>query len=210
MMERLRKDAGTVHQSSMKRAWWGKLFLGAYWLAVSGLVYWESRRDPLTPILILLVCIAAQAAFLFDAGSGEPRPVPSWRRLAIAASVDAFFVWVLVFALSEGLSNGIPSMVGVGGYWGNQLAYALLGSVVIACLLLAWTRGNPLLRALRKMSVSLVVGSLLALAFTVPAYASSAKGGGMFPGLREGIALVVELAVLVWSLGPAIFLMIIR
>ena len=198
-----------IRAFTSRRKWYGKLFLGAYYLSVCGLVYWESRRDPFEPILILSLCLAAQAAFLFGAGSGEPRPVPSSRRLMVPALLAAFLIWILVYALSEGLANGIPLIFGVGGYWGSQAAYAVSGSIVIALLLLAWTRGDHLVRALRKMSGILVAGSLLALAFTVPAHVSSSKGGGMFPGLREGIGMIVELGVLVWSLGPAIFLIII-
>ena len=202
-------NASSEKAFTLNRKWFGKLFLCAYYLSVFGLVYWESKRDPLWPILILILCISAQVAFLFGAGSGEPCPVPPLRRLVVPASVAAFFVWVLVLALAEGLFNGIPLIVGVAGYWGNQSAYALSGSMVIASLFLAWTRGNHLVRALRKMSVVPVMGSLLALAFTVPEYFSSSKGGGMLPGLSEGISMIVESAVLVWSLGPAIFLIII-
>ena len=203
-------SASSVRAFTLNRKLFGKLFLCAYYLSLFGLVYWESKRDPFEPILILSLCVAAQVAFLFGAGISGLRPVPSLRRLIVPASVAALFIWVLVFALLEGLSNGIPLIVGAGGYWGNQLAYVLLGSMVIALLLLAWTKGNRLIGALSKMSGILVVGSLLALAFTVPAYYSSLKGGGMFPGLREGISMIVEVAVLVWSLGPAIFLVIIR
>ena len=161
------------------------------------------------PVILLAITVAALAVFILGAGRKDLcRPIRRPRRLfplAAAAFMATVLLVGLTWALSETfrIENGGSDEV-----WIWVLLAA--GWVFWGVVLFVYTRGLNRYQTIFGLTRLVFVGSLAELLATVPAHIFVTKRGGCFAGLATSLGILAGLFVMMWSFGPAIFLLFLQ
>ena len=160
--------------------------------------------------VMLGIFIAAQAMFIFGAGTIQLcRPIHR-RRLVIPVIAAAFMFAALLagflMAIAELLKLddgpdwvGILLMIGLGLSW-----------IGWGILLYFHVRYRPRFRAISRIANMLFAGSLLELLATVPAHIIVSRRPGCLVGLMTMLGIVAGCSVMFFSFGPMILLLFLR
>jgi hypothetical protein len=108
----------------------------------------------------------------------------------------------LTWALAE-----VFRVDGDGG--GDLLIWCLLGATWLfwGVVLFVYTRKLSRFQTIFQLARLVFVGSLAELLAAVPSHIFVTKRGGCFAGIGTGLGIIAGLFVMVWSFGPAIFLL---
>lgn len=194
------------------------IFLGLFLALSAALFLVYLANDPgwnaLAWGVAALLFVASQALFIFGAGTwdlGRPvRKIHLWIPITVATILFAVLSAGFVLALSELFrwkldtpgSEVLPVIV----VWS-----ALIGSwIVWGVLLWIYTYRVDRFRALHRMTSWLFLGSIAELLAAVPAHILVTRRPGCLLGLATGAALIAGLAVMVWTFGPMVILLVLR
>lgn len=157
-------------------------------------------------LIAIAVGLLCQAVFLV--ARGDPRllrPVTFHRAVApgiIAGLMAAVLLSGMGCALAELLRFDFP-----GQSW---LTLVFLSSWAFWAILFAMVAfGTEHVRALRRVVLLLISGSLLQLLATVSAHITVMRRGGCLVGIGTGLGVSAGVAVLFWAFGPGIALLFI-
>jgi len=176
------------------------LVLGLFVLGLSG------SQDDDGLWIVLAVTIAADALFILGAGSKDLfRPIRR-PRLLLPVVAASFMLAVLVvgltcalvelFLIRPGDFQWLLLFVGVWIFW--------------AFLLYVYTRPVHRYQVIYRLARLVFAGSLAELLAAAPAHILVSRRGGCFVGLNTFLAILAGLYVLIWSFGPAIFLLFLQ
>ncbi len=189
---------------SMKRLRWVLLVL--YLLVIAaGLI---TALVTLEGGLALLIGLVLLTQGLFLAVRTDPRilvPVEP-RRLILPVIVGGFMLAVLVAGLSMAMleyfkvNDDDPMML----IW---LIANVAGWGLWAGLFYLYCRRTDYLRAIRRMVLVLIGGSLLQLMATIPSHMIVIRRPGCFVGIGTAMGIMAGLLVMFWAFGPGILLL---
>ncbi len=158
--------------------------------------------------IVLGITIAADALFILGAGNKDLfRPIRR-RRFLLPLAAASFMLAVLVGGLT--LSLGELFRVSDAGsaweFWGP------IGTCWIfwGILLYAYARQLSRYQAIFRLSKLVFAGSLAELLAAAPAHIIVSRRTGCFVGIATGIGVLAGLYVMIWSFGPAIFLLFLQ
>jgi hypothetical protein len=194
----------------MRRLRW--VFLGLFLALALSLFLLPQTRDSgwgtVHWLIVFLLFFASQALFIFGAGTWDlSRPVRKrhlWLPVTILAAMFAVLTAGVWLALSELFRLGDSAV------W----LFLFIGSWMIwGVLLWIYTYRIDRFRALHRMTSWLFLGSIAELLAAVPAHILVTRrrpGCLSFEGLRTGIGMMAGIAVMVWALGPAVVLLVLK
>jgi hypothetical protein len=160
-------------------------------------------------LVVFAIAVGSQCLFLLGAGYKDLcRPIRRPRLLlpvAMAALMLGVLTFGLTLALAELLKLDGPTL-------GGQTLWICLGLnwLVWSVLLLAHTQHLGRFHAVHRLARYVFAGSLAELLASIPAHILVERRGGCFAGLGTGIGMLAGLGVMIWSFGPAIFLLFLQ
>jgi hypothetical protein len=191
----------------------GWVFLALYLALVLGLaafLFSSDESDRLVVSLVPLgVLFGGQALFLFGAGTADLcRPIRKgrlWMPVLVAATMLALLAAGLVIALAEFFYQDDKP-------WFEWAFWVIVLSTWLGwgVLLWAYTHAAERYRALGRMAAVVFAGSLAELLATIPAHLVVRRRPGCFVGLGTMLGLIAGVYVMLWSLGPAAVLLVLR
>lgn len=199
-------------RSDMRVLRW--VLLGIYALVVLaplGLLVYEP--DAAIPFLIMGgILIAAQALFIFGAGTIQLcRPIKKRRLVApviVAALMFTLLVVGLLIALSElfRIDETVDEDLFVIAFWG----FIALSWIGWGVLIFSYAKDRPRFAVLSRISAALFAGSLLELLATVPSHMIVIRRPGCLVGVGTMLGIVAGLNVMFFSFGPMVLLLFLR
>lgn len=197
-------------RSDMRILRW--VFLGLYILLLLSLVGFSTLHPSEPFFLICLgVLLAAQAIFIFGAGTIQLcRPIRK-RRLVLPVAVSALMLSLLLLGLSLALMelfqlDPFRDNTDVIIFWGLML----LSWVYWGVLLLAYTRRLQRFATMSRLANVLFAGSLAELLATVPSHIIVSRRPGCLVGMGTMMGIIAGVSVMVFSFGPMIVLLFLR
>jgi hypothetical protein len=191
----------------MRAVRWVLLLL--YLLLVGGLSAMALSSDEALVWIPVGVALLAWAVFLLGAGHRDLfRPIRR-PRIFLPVVSASFMLTVLMASLAAALGElffvessgeGAWSLI---GFWGSLLATWIFWGII----LYAYTRDLPRYDAIFQLAQFLFAGSIAELLATVPSHLIVSRRSYCLAGLSTGIGLMAGLLVMLWSFGPAIFLL---
>jgi hypothetical protein len=168
-----------------------------------------ANEDRTALCVVLGVTIAADALFILGAGHKDLfRPIRR-RRLVLPVAAAAFMLAVLLVSLTFALADLFripPHGDSDWAFWPFIGASWLFWGV----LLYAYTRKLSRYQAIYRLAKLVFAGSLAELLAAAPAHIIVSRRSGCFVGLVTGISVIAGLYVMIWSFGPAIFLLFLQ
>jgi hypothetical protein len=158
--------------------------------------------------IVLAVTIAADALFILGAGKKDLfRPIRR-RRLLLPVAAASFMLAVLVI----GLTLSVAELFRFPGNSSGSFVWWLLGAcwTFWGILLYVYTRRLDRYRAVFGLAKLVFAGSLAELLAATPAHIIVSRRTGCFVGIGTGLGVVAGLYVMIWSFGPAIFLLFLQ
>jgi hypothetical protein len=177
---------------------------------LSALGLWRSERSDRVAVgIISAVTVAADALFILGAGSKDLfRPIRR-RRLVLPLLAASFMLAGLVGGLALALAELF--YLHKSDDWGWAIwAIIAISWVFWGVLLYVYTRRLPRYRAIHRLATLLFSGSLAELLAAAPAHIIVSRRGGCFTGIYTAIGVLAGLYVMIWSFGPAIFLLFLQ
>ena len=158
--------------------------------------------------IVLGITIAADALFILGAGNKDLfRPIHR-RRLLLPLVAASFMLAVLV----GGLTLALGELFRVSEAGSDGKFWTLIGTCWIfwGILLYVYTYRLGRYQAIFRLAKLVFVGSLAELLAATPAHIIVSRRTGCFVGLATGIGVLAGLYVMIWSFGPAIFLLFLQ
>jgi hypothetical protein len=177
-------------------------------LLVTGLLSSVLISGDIWTWIVAGVTLLSQALFILGAGHKDLfRPIRRPRILFPVATASLMLTALLggltialmelFFMDEDGMDEGAVafwvSMLATWGFW--------------ATVLYAYTRNMPRHQAILNMARLIFAGSIAELLATVPSHIFVSRRSGCFAGISTAIGLFAGLLVMIWSFGPAIFLL---
>lgn len=190
------------------------VFVGLYaCLAIVPIAFAVGEGEVVGSLLVMFaIMIAAQAMFIFGAGTIQLcRPIRK-RRLLIPVVVASLMFTLLAaglcFSLSElfYVEKHVNEDVFLFGFVGILLASWIGWGTMIYSYAKNWQR----FRVLSRVSSMLFAGSLLELLATVPSHVIVIKRPGCLVGLGTMLGIIAGLNVMFFSFGPMIVVLFLR
>lgn len=176
---------------------------------VGGLVAWGLSGEDAWPVIVVLaITLASMALFILGAGSKDLcRPIRRPRLLmpvAAASLMLAVLVAGLTMAFGELFRFQDEDTTG-----GALLAWATLLATWIfwGVLLYAYTRNLQRYQAVFQLAKLVFAGSVAEMLAAVPSHLIVSRRPGCLVGLATAIGILAGIYVMIWSFGPAIFLL---
>jgi hypothetical protein len=91
-------------------------------------------------------------------------------------------------------------------FWGSLLATWIFWAI----LLYAYTRKMSRYQTIFQLARFIFAGSIAELLASVPSHIFVSRRGGCFAGIMTAMGVLAGLLVMIWSFGPAIFLLFLR
>ena len=183
------------------------LYLGLI-LGLFALGIWGNEHTGVVAWIVLGITIAADALFILGAGNKDLfRPIRR-RRLLLPLAAASFMLAVLV----AGLTLSLAELFRVSDEGAAWKFWGFIGGCWIywGILLYVYTRRLYRYQAIFRLSKLVFAGSLAELLAATPAHIIVSRRTGCFVGLATGIGVVAGLYVMIWSFGPAIFLLFLQ
>jgi hypothetical protein len=157
----------------------------------------------------ILLLIVTELIFVFGAGTIELCKPIRRRRLMFPVTVAALMVAILAGAMSLALgellrldSQDWAAYVFWGIVFVNWVAWAVL--FYFDC------QGRKRFRVLKRLTLTILGGSLVSLLASVPSHIIVARRPGCLVGISTGLGISAGLCVMLWSFGPGIVLLFLR
>ena len=189
------------------------VFLALYVLVILMLLALALLNAPSTgpwaSIAGILLLIVTELIFVFGAGTIELCKPIRRRRLMFPVIVAALMMAILTGAVSLALGellrlDSLDWAVCV--FWGivfvNWVAWATL--FYFDC------QGRDRFQALKRLTLTVLDGSLVSLLVSVPSHVIVGRRPGCLAGINTGVGIVAGLCVMLWSFGPGIILLFLR
>jgi len=175
-----------------------------YCLVVAGLVATALASGDLTATITVLLGLLCQLLFFISRGNPQSLVPVTYRRVLLPSIIGGLMMAVLLvgmlLALIELLRlDYLPELV--------ALSLLLLSWLVWTVVFLVAARNLPYLRAVRRLVLTMLGGSLLQLLTTLPSHLIVTRRGGCLVGIATGIGLMAGVSVLFWAFGPGIVLL---
>jgi hypothetical protein len=195
-----------VHCPPMRIVRW--LLLLFYLALVGGLFAMAVHGEEWSALVPLAVTVASLAVFILGAGHKDLcRPIRR-PRLLMPVAAASLMLAVLVAGLTLALGElfRLQEQDSPGGsllFWGVLLATWVFWGV----LLYAHTQNMPRYQAISQIARLLFAGSVAEMLAAVPSHIVVSRRPGCLVGLATAIGILSGLYVMLWSFGPAIFLL---
>jgi hypothetical protein len=162
--------------------------------------------------ITLCVTLIALALFILGAGNknlfrpiGRPRillPIVSTALMLAALLTGLTFALAELFYLDMYDENNWTVLA----FWGSLLASWIFWAIVLS----VYTRKMPRYQTIFRLGQLIFAGSIAELLASVPSHIFVSKRGGCFAGVATSMGLLAGVLVMIWSFGPAIFLLFLR
>lgn len=165
-----------------------------------------SEEDHVGVWVLLGVTVTADALFILGSGNKDLfRPIRR-RRIVLPVTAASFMLAVLVASLTVAMTELIEWKDCEWGFW------VLIGLCWIfwGILLYAYTRKLPRYPAICRLANVVFAGSLVELLAAAPAHIIVTRRGGCMTGLATGFGVLAGIYVMIWSFGPAVFLLFLQ
>ncbi len=160
-------------------------------------------------IAVLVFTFSTQALFLLGSGKLElSRPIRGWR-LVMPAAVAGLMLAILIggagLALSELFYLDTEEWISVA-----LLALVAASWIVWSLLLFVYCQGWERFTIIERLTGLIFTGSLASFLVSIPAHIIVSRRPGCFVGILTAVGIASGLYVMLWSFGPAIFLLFFR
>jgi len=159
--------------------------------------------------IAMVLIVACQAVFLLTAGTVNLcKPIRGWRLcfpLVCAAFMMTMLVAGLWLAVGE-LLRWHKADWFVRAFWVAVAWNWVFWLVMFAIFISKSSRYD----AVRRLTTSIICGSLLELLVSIPAHLIVSRRGGCFAGMHTGLGIIAGILVLLWAFGPGIILLFLR
>ncbi len=170
-----------------------------------------SDGDPWPAIILLAVTLSSLALFILGAGHKDLcRPIRK-PRLLMPVAAASFMLAGLVGGLTMALSElfRFRDDTTEGGWW--LVWVTLLATWIFwGVLLTVYTRKMQRYRAIFHLARLMFAGGVAEMLAAVPAHLIVSRRPGCLVGLATAIGILSGLYVMIWSFGPAIFLLFLQ
>ncbi len=170
-----------------------------------------SDGDGWPAVILLAVTLGSLALFILGAGHKDLcRPIRRprlWMPVAVASFMLAGLAAALTMAFGELLRFDDPdSTVDLWVGWGALLATWIFWGV----LLYVYTRNLQRFQAIFQLAKLVFAGSVAEMLGAVPSHLIVSRRPGCLVGLATAIGILSGIYVMIWSFGPAIFLLFLQ
>lgn len=161
--------------------------------------------------IVVGVTLLALALFILGAGhKGLFRPIGRPRIFFPVVSASLMLTALLAgltFALMETFRMDVDDEPWVVvAFWASLVATWIFWTII----LYAYTRKKSRYQAIFQLAQFIFAGSIAELLASVPSHIFVSKRGGCFAGIMTATGVLAGLVVMIWSFGPAIFLLFLR
>ena len=182
-----------------------------YLLLVAGLSAISVISGEVFAWIVVGVTLFALALFILGAGhKGLFRPIGRPRIFFPVVSASLMLTALLAgltLALTETFRMDLEDEIWVVvAFWGSLVATWGFWTIV----LYVYTRKMPRYQAIFRLAQLIFAGSIAELLASVPSHIFVSKRGGCFAGIMTATGVLAGLVVMIWSFGPAIFLLFLR
>lgn len=178
---------------------------GLFALVIGGDVAW--------PVIVLLaITLSSSALFILGAGHKDLcRPIRR-PRLLMPVAAASFMLAVLAGGLTLAFAELLrfdDKQDSTGWEWAGWAA--LLATWIFwGVLLYVYTRKQQRYHAIFQLSRLIFAGSVAEMLAAVPSHLIVSRRPGCFVGVATAIGIIAGIYVMIWSFGPAIFLLFLQ